>query len=517
MKSSPKLRARESLRRLFNLDDSGSLRIAKREVLGVVIGSGCVFCYRERKVLKQFFFWYLHEGYGEPDNLERMSRSHGLCPEHTRRLLAEGLPQTIASIYAPLLSEAIRDLHRAGHEVRAFREPEQIAASLAPKGRCPACAVRDRNVEYLAHSLQATLYDAEVREALERTPFAICWPHLLESAPEFGWEELRFLVDTTIQNLDKAKARLGSDKSATEDPDSPAAMLWGSSEDEEPHGHHSTREQVAHPSSSSGADAAWSPTVAELRRRLSEPGCPVCRSQRRALEGYFDWLSAEVSEPGHRWRDALELCPEHGQAFARRGDEDAALRLANAVRGHRARELEKLAAALRSKPPERLLTRLAEIPDRVREKRAASDEQRRQTLRSELWTALVKASKPPEKILPELREPAFRVHHCPACRCLETAAARTCDLISRALADPETLRIYQKSDGICFRHLPRTVGFSTDPAALDALLRTQKVRLEMLQWEIREYQRKQSWTLRHEPKGPEQTVSRRSATRYTGV
>lgn len=517
MKVGLKLRIRERLRRLFNRDDSGALRIAKREVLGVVLKSGCVFCHRERKVLEQFFFWYLHEGYGEPGNLERMSRSHGLCPEHTRRLLAEGLPQTIASIYAPLLSESIKDLRRAGDEVRASRDPEQIAAGLAPKGRCPACAVRDRNVEYLAHSLQATLYDAEVREALERTLFVICWPHLLESASQFGWEELRFLVDMMIRNLERAEAKSGPDAGAAKDLHSTIWMLWSAVQEGEHHDHHSTTEQDAHQSGLSEADAAWSPTVAKLRRRLSEPGCPVCRARRRALEVYFDWLSAEVSEPAHRWRDALELCPEHGREFASRGDEDAALRLARAVLEYRASKLERLAAALRRKPPERLLARLAEIPGRVREKHAADDGQRRQTLRSELRIAFVKALRPPGKILPELREPAFRVYHCPACRCLNTAAARTCDLISRALNDHETLRIYQQSSGICFRHLPQTVGFSTDPAASNTLLRAQKVRLELLQWEIREYQRKQSWTLRYEPKGPEQDVSRRAVARYTGV
>lgn len=109
----------------------------------------------------------------------------------------------------------------------------------------------------------------------------------------------------------------------------------------------------------------------------------------------------------------------------------------------------------------------------------------------------------PEKILPILRELAFRVYQCPACQCLNTATARACDLISRALTDPEPPRIYQQSSGICFRHLAQTVGFSTDPAASNNFLRTQQVRLEVLQLEIREYQRKQSWTLRYEPKGPE--------------
>lgn len=517
MKASPKLQVREGLRRLFNRDNSGFLRVAKREVLGVLSRQGCVFCHRERKVLKQFFFWYLHEGYGEPENLERMWRSHGFCPEHTRRLLAEGLPQTTASIYAPLISEAVKDLRRAGDETRTSRAPEHLAESLAPKGSCPACATRDRSIEYLAHSLRVTLHDPEVREAFGRTPFVICLPHLLETAPQFEWEELRFLVDTTIRNLERAEAKLAPDQGASEELDVTAAALWGSDPDEAHHKRRTDPEAAKHRSCSSEADAAWSPTVAELRRHLTEPGCPVCRGQRRALKGYFEWLLVEVTEPAHRWRDALGLCPEHGREFVRRGDEPAVSRLARAVREDRAGDLERLAAALRRKPPEWLLPRLLEIPGRMREKRTVDDEQRRRTLRSELWMALANSLRSPGKILLELREPALRMYTCPACKYLQTVSARTCDLVSRAVADPDTSRIYQKSDGLCFRHLPQAVGFCTGCASLDALLRAQKVRLELLQWEIREYQRKQSWTLRYEPKGPEQDAYRRAVAQYTGV
>lgn len=37
------------------------------------------------------------------------------------------------------------------------------------------------------------------------------------------------------------------------------------------------------------------------------------------------------------------------------------------------------------------------------------------------------------------------------------------------------------------------------------------------QWELREYGRKQSWTLRYEPRGTEQDAPGRTVAQYTGV
>src|SRR4051812_32653150 len=78
-------------------------RHIRNQVLGLLSTPGCVFCRRERASLKRFLSLYLHEGYAQVENIQRMERSHGFCRRHTRSLLAEGASYTIASIYDSLI------------------------------------------------------------------------------------------------------------------------------------------------------------------------------------------------------------------------------------------------------------------------------------------------------------------------------------------------------------------------------------------------------------------------------
>lgn len=479
----------------------------RSRMLGLLSQAGCVFCREEKKTLKWFFFWYLHEGYSEPENLERMQRSRGFCPRHTKRLLADGLPQTIASVYLPLVSSAIEELRTSEKNDPSARP----AARLAPEKRCPACANGERNLQHTLRSLRTALGDPKVRKAVGTT-LAVCVPHLLEVASRLEWAELNLLVDETIRHLQKEEGGNGPG-----DEGSPAAVIRGLDSD----GGYRTGKPVpeandlrAWPDTGGGA---WSPTVARLRQRLSEPGCPICRAQRHALAGYFEWLSTEILEaPVYQWNAAFWLCREHAHEFAIRGDKNAVRALEQAIREHWLVELGRLADDLRRKPDDRLLLRLAGIPRRLREN-SHGGARRRRSPRSGLWTALGEALRPPRRILTELRRRSLRTNSCPACVYLETTAARNGDLLARAMADPGTVRVYNEADGLCFRHLPQVLAFCEDPERASVLLRAQRVTMEMLQWELREYQRKQSWTLRYEPKGTEQDAWWRTVAQYTGA
>ncbi len=476
-------------------------------ILALLSRPGCLFCREEEKTLKWFFFWYLHEGYPEPENIDRMRRSCGFCPRHTSRLLSESLPHVIAIIYLSLISSAIEKLR----EAEKAPSSGQLTEMLVPKQRCPSCETRDRNVGHNLRSLRATLGHPDVREALGRNA-AICVPHLLMIASHLDWEELRYLVGEANHHLGRA-----GDESVPGDANSLAAMIWGFDQDA------AYRENIP---VTDGNDrdveldmlgSAWSPTVTELRRRFSESGCFICHVQRRALAGYFEWLAKEIMEaPIYRWNAAFWLCREHAHEFALQKNELAVSKLERAIRAHWLANFEKLMEDLRYKPHDRLVFRLAEGPRRLREK-LSEDARVPRTLQSELWTVLGEAVRPPGRILPELRERSLRATRCPACVYLETITIKNGDLLARAIEDPGTLRAYQESSGLCLRHLPRALTFREESESASNLLRAQKVRLELLQWELREYGRKQSWTLRYEPRGTEQDAPRRAVAQYTGV
>jgi hypothetical protein len=494
-------------------------RHIRNEILGLLSKPGCVFCRREQASLKRFLSLYLHEGYSQIENLERMQRSHGFCRRHTRSLLTEGASYTIASIYDGLITGAIQSLRQAESELPSAPNPERIAAGLTPRGTCPACMSENQSRRYPLQLLQATLHDTEVRDAFSESS-AICLVHSLKVAKSFDWEQLRFLVEEAINGLKRYK-----DPEISDNRDPLMEEISGADLDE-PYRTNASRpgdpvDHEIHPDKYS-TDAAqdessWSPSLTELRRRLSEPGCLVCSAQRRALEGYFDWLSNEIcTEPLYKWETALWLCRQHSWGFARQGSEAAVAKLAKAIRDYWLANVENLVGALSHKPPDQLVLRLAGIPRRLRERWSSTEGRQHSTLRSEMWMALKDALKPPKRILPELRDPVLRTRSCPVCVYLKTTAARSCDLLARGIADPDTLRVYQRSSGLCFRHLPEAPSFFRDPVELRALVRDQRTRLELLQWELQEFQRKQNWTLRYEPNGVEGTAWRRAVDKYTG-
>ena len=123
----------------------------------------------------------------------------------------------------------------------------------------------------------------------------------------------------------------------------------------------------------------------------------------------------------------------------------------------------------------------------------------------------------PKSVLAELRDRWLRIHPCPACTCAQTAADRTCDLLVRGLKDAGTRSVYSEGSGVCFQHLPWTLKFTASLEIRRVLLHSQRVRLEILAWELAESNRKDNWSVRYENKGWEQTAWRRAVAQYSGT
>ncbi len=132
------------------------------------------------------------------------------------------------------------------------------------------------------------------------------------------------------------------------------------------------------------------------------------------------------------------------------------------------------------------------------------------------WAALPEALRSGRRPAQLHARRAFRVEPCPLCRAVETARERTSALLSASLGDSAVRRAYQAGDGVCLRHLPAVLAQARgDEARL--LLHTARVRLSVLNWELAEFLRKQSWDVRYEAVGPEGTAWRRAAASLSGV
>ncbi|MBC7169997.1 hypothetical protein H5T54_03585 [Candidatus Bipolaricaulota bacterium] len=457
------------------------------EVLRKLAQPGCLFCREEEEAEERFFLWYLAESYLFPETLNRMIRAHGFCRVHTQRFAKDGIPSTGAYVYRFLARAALGAVGEAERLAARRGDRKDVARPLLPTATCLACARREAHVAHVQHRLARVLAGPESRPTLPPSP-ALCLPHLRTLAPRLDRNGLRLLAAGLRERL------------AGEDPCAALSWAWGaplprrSSSCVEEH----NREDERAPT-----------TRGALVDRLAAPGCPVCRAEARIAARFTGWLAGEIRiAPRQAWASALRLCPEHGWAFAQAGAEGVVAELANGIRELWGKRLTELDQALAAAPAGGLGPRLRFLRTRVRARTASRGEA--------FWAALPEALRSERQTAQLHARRVFRVEPCPLCRAVETAGERTAALLSASLGDPAVQRAYQAGDGVCLRHLPVVLAQARgDEARL--LLATARVRLSVLNWELAEFLRKQSWDVRYEEPGPEGTAWRRAAASLSGV
>jgi hypothetical protein len=191
--------------------------------------------------------------------------------------------------------------------------------------------------------------------------------------------------------------------------------------------------------------------------------------------------------------------------------------LGDALLGMARGRLEELEGLIRRPVPARVLDRVRALPTHWRETGQLEEGHRsgrpprrlRRTLRS-LWIT-------PAKVLAGARDRTLRRGRCPVCAHLERIEGRAADRLVAVLVDPEGRRCFGRSYGTCLRHgallLDRARGPQVRAAIRDILL----ARVAVERWEIDEWLRKQSWCVRHEPRGSEGTAWQRASARIAGA
>jgi len=255
-------------------------------------------------------------------------------------------------------------------------------------------------------------------------------------------------------------------------------------------------------------DAGDPTTRRALRNALAAQGCPVCQAETHAVLQYTRWLAREISvAPIQSWSSALCLCPEHGWRFAQSA-KDALKKLAAEIQRSWAERLAELTLSLAAAPAGGPAARWRFVRLRMGSRTAARGEAFRaalsEALRSGRRTAQLQARR------------TFRLEPCPLCQAVGTARERTIALIAASLGDPAIRTAYEIGDGLCLRHLRAAVPHAGHEAAR-ILIHTAQVRLAILEWELEELLRKQSWTVRHEATGPERGAWQRAARFLSGI
>ena len=490
----------------------------KTKILSLLAEPGCLLCREERKAEDVFFAWFVIESYCQLESLERVEKALGFCRRHTRILLSRAGPGIVAYLYRYLIAAGLHRLSGVERVLSAngHKSVKLDLANVMSQSSCPVCATMKENSNFTVSLIRRTWRDPEVRCTFEEQ-HSFDLMHILQVSSLLSWDELSFFTALQRGRLADSK-RAGRPRSD----ESLVPLIWGTSlENKESVWKDETQNSAGDHSEMSGLsrEESWSPTLAELRRSLREPGCLICRAEKKALQGYYGWLSREIkSTPQHRWFEAIWLCREHARDFLCVGEQAAISNLGEAMREHWLFKLEELRSGLEDKPEDFLMRRAVEAARRLRKLEASGKDLRAwRSFQRRLSASMKYLCRPPKSVFAELRTRWLRTNPCPACACARTAADRTCDLLARGLEDAGTRSVYCEGGGVCFQHLPLALEFTASLDVRRVLLHSQRVRLEVLAWELAEFDRKMNWSVRYENKGWEQTAWKRAVAQYSGT
>jgi len=510
------------------------------EILWRLKNAGCPLCHEAIENLRRYYFWFLEEQYANAPTMVRLQQAHGFCLRHTRHLLDYRAPGRISYVAGYVLrfcADWLRSLETPASPER-YRSPanrQPPPRRFGPTVSCPACEQEQANSRLYAQVIVGCLEEADIVRAF-RASDGLCLPHFLAASHLAGWDTLRCLTEEQIRHLEENRAKLlairanGTDGAMVEALRETVGRLYGPDLDKDIRsflvaGRRSRRHPIAveegRVAAEAEASATWSPAFEETCRLLDQPGCSLCRVAARGREEYLIWLEEEIRDftpLGYRWDQALFLCGQHAWLFADRCAPEVLAAACDHLLDQTAGILRHLLWEIREPIPPSLVGRVRALPARWRESgqpkngmhsRPPFSRRARSVLRT-LWLT-------PQKFLDEARERILRRNRCPLCCHLETIEVRAADRLLAVLADPEGWRAFERSYGLCLRHAPLLLERAATPGLRRNISAVLLARVEVDRWEAEEYLRKDSWSVRHEPKGAEGEAWVRASTRIAGV
>jgi len=359
-------------------------------------------------------------------------------------------------------------------------------------------------ISALLHSMA----DPEVRKAYQNST-GLCLPHFRQAGRLADWDGLCFLA---AQIRERLMSMTFSDATCTGQLEIAAGLIPGGSVGRKyPQGEETGFSEMP----GDPRPRSWSPTLEWIRAKLHEPGCPVCNACTRGLGRCFYWLAQElksVRSPQDYWDTSWRLCPSHSWELRACGQERAAALTARHIIQEWLWGLDDLLPAMADRPSHRLMDRMAAAVKKLGPWSVAAKKEA-----AGIGGSLLKLLESPASKLDGLRSVAFREDPCQACVHARSTTHRTLDLLLRVVEDPAGREAYVRGSGLCLRHCVTASALAESPTALSVLIVAQITRLRLLQWELEESSRKLNWSVRYEPKGPEQSAWLRAAQMFCGV
>jgi hypothetical protein len=244
-----------------------------------------------------------------------------------------------------------------------------------------------------------------------------------------------------------------------------------------------------------------------LAEELAAGRCPACSAAAAAARALLTWSGAEGRTP-NELRDFDRLCAAHLWDAAWIAPRAAMQALDETLRSWRTSVLRLPPAE--ALPAPHLANRVLEMARTWRPRLPFLPGSRSAPSLGQAWARCVV---PGESVAAAVRS-ALRPPECPACRTMATAALRTTRLIEAILLSAAGQEQYLRSGGLCLRHLELLTPHS-EPGSV--ALERAAARVALAGWELEESRRKNAWSSRFEPGGPEGTAWRRAIVLAVGT
>lgn len=239
--------------------------------------------------------------------------------------------------------------------------------------------------------------------------------------------------------------------------------------------------QVSRPAAVKPRPSTLTPSNSDVYVALRQPGCPLCRthagSERRNVATFLREGKAVPASRTH-FIEAGGFCPRHAWQL-------------------HAAASEVLTGA-----------GIADLYGQLADRDLALLEQ-------------LSASEPGKAGRRKLESGLHRSAPCPMCLSMETIRRHHAAFLAELLDDEVGRATYERSDGVCFQHLREAVEASLrrdrDGNQARWLVEDWRQRLAQLRTELREYDRKRSYTAASERKGDEQRSWTTVIERYAGT
>ncbi|GAB4257654.1 MAG: hypothetical protein Kow00122_15460 [Thermoleophilia bacterium] len=388
--------------------------------------------------------------------ISQLEAASGLCARHTRRLLRTQVSEIINTVYLYVVPAALRRL---------------TSAEASAPARCPACEAVESAERNARSWLLDSLNDPDVSDAYARRG-GFCRPHALSALAEAPVS-----VGRLIGQVLRERGRQDRCLPFVAGTDSDAPLRRRLREI-------LPLEEWDQPT-----------TLGRLRARFQLDCCPICHALGQMERRYLAWALSEG------WAGAADqlssLCPRHLHDVAHL-DSDLAAGICRWQAEQVVDTASGFVASIDALPPASFSARLRQLVESRRrpgrEDARPQEHGARAKVRRAAHDLFQSRGRTYRHVVDLFARPSTS---CPACRALASTEQRQLELLLRGLQDTPTAAAYETSHGVCFRHALAL----NQPTPL--LRNVVSARLALLGWELDEASRKRSWSLRHEPTGPE--------------